>query len=157
MGPETPLRIAGKPDFATITDLIVVFRYFMGSDSPNRAEVEVVVFELTEDRNTEFILIGEPACGFLQIRYRLSVWTGTDDAWVEDVFVDESRRGNGYGRLLMEAAIQSATRRGCGRVQLDVNQDNEAALKLYESLGFVTIHNEDKWQGSDLMLTRQLR
>lgn len=157
MGPETPLRIASKADVATITDLIVDFRDFMGSDTPNRAEIEVVVFDLIEDRNTAFILVGEPACGFLQLRYRLSVWTGSDDAWIEDVFVDDEMRGNGYGRILMEAAIQSATRRGCGRIQLDVNQDNKAALKLYESLGFVTIHNEDKWEASDLMMTRQLR
>ena len=45
MGPETPLRIAGKADVATITGLIVDFRDFMGSDSPNRAEIEVVVFD----------------------------------------------------------------------------------------------------------------
>lgn len=156
MGPETPLRIASKADVAPITDLVVGFRNFMGSDSPDKATIEAVAFDLIADRNTEFILIGEPPCGFAQVRYRLSVWTGSDDAWVEDVFVEDDQRGNGYGRILVEAAIQSATRRGCRRIQLDVNQDNKTALTLYESLGFVTIHNEEKWEAADLMMTRYL-
>lgn len=156
MGPETPLRISSPADVATITDLVAGFRDFMGSDKPDKATIEVVVSELVGDRNTEFILVGEPPIGFCQVRYRLSVWTGTEDAWIEDVYVDESARGNGYGRMLCEAAIQSAVGRGCKRIQLDVNQDNKAAIALYESLNFVTIHNEDKWEAADLMMTRQL-
>ncbi|HTU16232.1 MAG TPA: GNAT family N-acetyltransferase [Solirubrobacterales bacterium] len=145
MGPETPLRIAGPTDLATVTRLIGGFRDFLESSGPSNAEIEITVSRLLDDRSTEFLLIGDPEVGFAQIRFRLSVWSGAEDAWLEDVFVDESARGEGHGRTLVTAAIQRARSRGCDRIQLDANQDNLPAVKLYESLGFRPSHNPAKW------------
>lgn len=145
MGPETPLRIAGPTDLATVTRLVGGFRDFLKMEGPSNAELEISVSQLLGDRQTEYLLIGDPEVGFAQLRFRLSVWTGTEDAWLEDVFVDEAARGNGYGRTLVAAAIQRARTRGCGRIQLDANRDNHPAVKLYESLGFEPTHNKAKW------------
>jgi len=157
MGPETPLRIAGPADVGTVTGLIAGFRDFLGSDDPTNAEIEATVSLLIKDRATEYLLIGEPAVGFAQLRFRLSVWTGAEDAWVEDVFVDESARGRGHGRALVEAAIARARSRGCARIQLDANRENAAAIGLYESLGFAASHNPAKWgDAPDLFFTLDL-
>ncbi|MGK2956663.1 MAG: GNAT family N-acetyltransferase [Solirubrobacterales bacterium] len=145
MGPETPLRIAGPSDLPAVTRLVGGFRDFLGSTGPDNAELEVTISQLLGDRSTEFLLIGDPETGFAQIRFRLSVWTGSEDAWLEDVFVLEEARGEGRGRTLVTAAIERARARGCRRIQLDANRDNEAAVKLYESLGFAPVHNEAKW------------
>jgi ribosomal protein S18 acetylase RimI-like enzyme len=145
MGPETPLRIAGPTDLTAVTRLVGGFRDFLGSSGPNNAELEVTVAQLLGERSTEFLLIGEPPVGFIQLRFRLSVWTGTEDAWLEDVYVDEASRGEGHGRTLVKAAIERARSRGCSRIQLDANRDNEAAVGLYESLGFAPVHNRAKW------------
>jgi len=145
MGPETPLRIAGPSDVAAVVRLIGGFRDFLESARPNNAELEMSVTELIGDRSTEFLLIGDPEVGYAQIRYRLSVWTGNEDAFLEDVFVDDSARGKGHGRTLVGAAIARARSRGCSRIQLDANQDNTEAVALYESLGFRPVHNEAKW------------
>jgi ribosomal protein S18 acetylase RimI-like enzyme len=40
------------------------------------------------------------------------------------------------GRELVEAAFERARERGCARMLLDTNESNEAALRLYESMGF---------------------
>jgi GNAT superfamily N-acetyltransferase len=77
-----------------------------------------------------------PADGVLQLRYRPSVWTDADDAWIEDVFVRESARGAGLGRALVEQAIERARQRGCMRIELDVDEGNAPARALYASLGF---------------------
>lgn len=157
MGPETAVRIAGPADVVVLARLIVGFRDFLGSTDPGATEIEATVSVLIKDPATEFILVGEPESGFGQIRFRLSLWTGAEDAWIEDVFVDESARGRGYGRLLLEAIISRARARGCARVQLDANRKNEAAIKLYESLGFATSHNYVKWGDSpDLFYTLNL-
>ncbi len=54
----------------------------------------------------------------------------------------------------MEAALERARERGCARVELDVNEENEPALALYESLGF------DSWDdppgGRNLFMRRKL-
>lgn len=157
MGPETPLRIAGRSDLAALTGLVGGFRDFLGSTGPNNAELEVTIAELLEERTTEFLLIGEPPVGFIQLRFRLSVWTGTEDAWLEDAYVDEASRGEGHGRTLVEAAISRARSRGCKRIQLDVNRDNGPAVKLYESLGFAPVHNPAKFGDSpDFLFTLNL-
>lgn len=158
MGPETPLRIAGPADIAAVTRLVAGFRDFLGAAGPTNAEIEATVSVLIKDRSTEFLLIGEPEVGFAQLRFRLSVWTGVEDAWLEDVFVDGSARGHGYGRTLMEAAISRARARGCARIQLDANRENRAAVSLYESLGFATSHNPSKWghEAPDLFYTLHL-
>ncbi|MFA9400515.1 MAG: GNAT family N-acetyltransferase [Acidobacteriota bacterium] len=148
MGPETPLRLAAPTDLAAVTGLIAAFRDFLGSARPDNAAIEATVATLIDDRSTEYLLIGDPETGFAQSRFRLSVWTGTEDAWLEDVFVEPGARGGGLGRTLVEAAVERARARGCGRIQLDCNRDNEAAIRLYKSLGFTPIHNRQKWGDS---------
>lgn len=157
MGPETPLRIAGPTDLAAVTGLVGDFRDFLQSEAPGNAELEVTISQLLADRSTEFLLIDDPPVGFVQLRFRLSVWTGTEDAWLEDAFVNEAARGKGHGRTLVTAAIQRARSRGCRRIQLDVNLDNGPALKLYESLGFAPVHNPAKFGDSpDYLFTLNL-
>jgi ribosomal protein S18 acetylase RimI-like enzyme len=70
------------------------------------------------------------------------------DCDLEDLYVDEHARGNGVGRALVEAAFEHARLRGSGRIELDVNQGNEPALALYESLGFSSW--SDPLAGNDL-------
>jgi ribosomal protein S18 acetylase RimI-like enzyme len=116
------------------------------------------VERLLGDPNTDYLLGAAPgdapASGVVQQRYRRSVWTGSDDAWLEDLYVTDAARGTGLGRALTEFAIERARARGCGRIQLDVNSANDAAKSLYESLGF------SPWQdhpgGDALYMTRKL-
>lgn len=115
-----------------------------------------MVEELIGDEQTEFLLAGDPPVGIAQLRFRPSVWTGTDDAWLEDVFVVEEARGGGAGRSLVEACIERARARGCRRIQLDANERNEGALRLYDSLGFSCLRPE-RWDGGrDLYYTKWL-
>jgi ribosomal protein S18 acetylase RimI-like enzyme len=101
------------------------------------------VDRLMGDPATDFLLgaaDGSPApAGVVQLRYRHSVWTGSDDAWLEDLYVLDAARGTGLGRALTEYAFERARERGCFRIQLDVNVANEPAKALYESLGFSAI------------------
>lgn len=157
MGPETPVRLAGRSDTATVTGLIGAFRDFLDSEEPSNAVIEAAVSELIEDPNTEFILIGDPEVGFAQLRFRLSVWSGREDAWLEDLFVMEDARGEGLGRTLVEVAIQRARSRGCERVQLETNSENKSAVALYEGAGFSSSHLPERWgENPDLLFTRML-
>jgi RimJ/RimL family protein N-acetyltransferase len=52
--------------------------------------------------------------------------------------------------------VERARLRGCRRVQLDANENNERALTLYESLGF-QCGKPGRWDGGrDLYWTRWL-
>ena len=57
-------------------------------------------------------------------------------AWIEDVVVDGSMRGQGVGEALNTAAIDEARRRGAKNVSLTSRASRESANRLYQRLGF---------------------
>lgn len=57
-------------------------------------------------------------------------------AWIEDVVVDSSVRGQGVGEALNLAAIDEARHRGAKNVSLTSRSSREAANRLYRKLGF---------------------
>ena len=78
---------------------------------------------------------------------------GGRDALLEDLFVVESARGPAWGARCSSDAVTEARERGCRRIELDVNDNNAAALALYRSLGF---DNRDDRYG-DVNLFMRLR
>lgn len=58
-------------------------------------------------------------------------------AWIEDVVVDESARGQGVGEALNQAAINHAQSAGATTVDLTSRPSREAANRLYKRIGFV--------------------
>lgn len=76
---------------------------------------------------------GEPA-GWLWLAERPGM--SGPQVWIYEVRVDESQRGKGLGRELMEFAEDEARRRGIPRIALNVFGGNEVARGLYLSLGY---------------------
>jgi ribosomal protein S18 acetylase RimI-like enzyme len=127
------------PDVAT---LLIAFRDHLGRDWPDDASILASVRRLIARDDSEFLLAAEaadaPPAGVCQLRYRHTVWFGTDDCWLEDLYVHEQVRRAGAGRALVEAAMARASERGCRRIGLDCSDDNAGALALYADLGFTT-------------------
>jgi ribosomal protein S18 acetylase RimI-like enzyme len=57
-------------------------------------------------------------------------------AWIEDVVVDESARGQGAGEALTREAIRLAAQGGAATVDLTSRPERTAANRLYDKLGF---------------------
>ncbi len=147
------VRTAEPGEEAEVASLIAGFRDFYGEREPDDEQIARMVAELLGDEQTEFLLAGDPAVGVAQLRFRRSVWTGAEDAWLEDLFVVEEARGSGTGRALVQGCIDRARARGCKRIQLDANERNIGALALYESLGFRSAKPERFDGGRNLYLT----
>ena len=58
------------------------------------------------------------------------------EAYLWDIFIDEDRRGMGYGKETMSELEESARKEGAGRIQLDVFGFNSVARNLYLKMGF---------------------
>jgi ribosomal protein S18 acetylase RimI-like enzyme len=56
--------------------------------------------------------------------------------WLYAVAVDPRLRQRGIGRALVEHACAELAARGCGKVNLQVRDGNDAAAAFYEELGF---------------------
>ncbi len=77
-----------------------------------------------------------------------------DTDWVNWYCVDPDHRGKGYGRLLLQKAINESIARGKTSLKLwTTNAANEAdAQFLYEKMGFTVTETEDFDEGGDATL-----
>jgi GNAT superfamily N-acetyltransferase len=136
----TAIWLAGPDDVSSVARLLGGFRDHLGHAEPSDVSLAKSAELLVGATDTEFWLAaadqGSPAAGVCQLRFRHSVWTGTEDCWLEDLFVREDARGHGLGRALVQRSLERARERGCKRIELDTTADNDNAIRLYESFGF---------------------
>ena len=93
--------------------------------------------ELVESDNT-LIFIGTDESGQILGMLSLIVMkipTG-NKAWIEDVVVDQSARGKGMGKALMNHALEKAKELAVKSVDLTSRPSRETANMLYQSLGY---------------------
>lgn len=77
---------------------------------------------------------GQPQ-GFALFFHNFSTWKGKRGVYLEDLFVRPAARGVGLGKALLARLAQIALERGCPRLEWNVLDWNEPALKFYRALG----------------------
>jgi len=131
---------AGPQDAHAVAGLLGEFRDHLGHSSPSDDSLHQSVRWLISRADSEFWLAAPNshprAAAVCQLRFRHSVWTAAEDCWLEDLFVCPGARRRGLARALVVRTLERARERGCRRVELDTNEDNLGAIRLYESLGF---------------------
>jgi len=65
--------------------------------------------------------------------------------WIGGMGVVPEARGQGGGRAIMEAVLESARARGLATVDLEVLEQNQPAARIYEALGFRDRRWLDVW------------
>jgi putative acetyltransferase len=87
----------------------------------------LVAEELASDAVAWWVLASDTAdpIGFL----------GYTKDTIEGLFVDPAHRGTGAGHFLVEHAQRLAT----GPLAVDVNEQNDAAIRFYERMGFTIV------------------
>ena len=92
--------------------------------------------QLFESENSHlfFLVKDEQIAGMLTIGIYHSPTGGK--AWIEDVVVDESFRGQGLSKLLVAHAIEFTKSMGIPSLMLTSNPKRIAANKLYQAMGF---------------------
>ncbi len=63
-------------------------------------------------------------------------WLIGDELHINNLAVSHDARRRGAARRLLEVTLREAVRLGITRATLEVRRSNEAALRLYERLGF---------------------
>jgi ribosomal protein S18 acetylase RimI-like enzyme len=74
--------------------------------------------------------------GYIAICMGFSLELGGNDAYIDELFVLPEHRGRGYGRLLTDFAAEAIAARGCVALHLEVDRENDSALRLYAALGY---------------------
>lgn len=63
-------------------------------------------------------------------------WTIAGESHLLNIAVHPARRGQGIGRALLTECIRRAARAGASVIYLEVRAGNDAAQRLYRSMGF---------------------
>ena len=83
---------------------------------------------------------GETVLGYLEIR----LVDGVLD--IMNLFVNEEERKKGIATALLNEIIE---KEDYNRIMLEVNENNQEALRLYSKLGFKEISLRDRYYGED--------
>lgn len=75
--------------------------------------------------------VGGKILGMSVFYYSYSTWKGRS-IYIDDIIVNESFRGKGIGRALMEGTIQIAKETQVGKLHWQVLDWNEPAIRFYE-------------------------
>jgi GNAT superfamily N-acetyltransferase len=79
----------------------------------------------------------EQIIGMVNLLYTVSTALGSRVAILEDMVIAPQHRGLGVGSALLKHAIDFARQKGCKRVTLLTDNDNESAHRFYEQHGFI--------------------
>lgn len=82
------------------------------------------------------------------MRVQPSVWSRAQEAYLAELYVIPSRRGQGYGRDLITEAMRVAHERGADYAFVITSEDDRLAQRLYEAAGF----RRTEGNGGPLML-----
>lgn len=91
------------------------------------------IFVAVDDKNE---VLGYAFCMFQQ-HSNHNILTDIKTLYIDDLCVDENRRGTHIGKQLYEYVVAYAKAGGCYNVTLNVWSCNESAMKFYESCGLV--------------------
>lgn len=110
--------------------------------------------ELDKDVSHYFVVTdGDDIVGFA------GIWCIYETAEIARIAVKADMRRRGIGAALMNSLIKHAGNKGCERILLEVNENNDAARKMYEKFGFVKIDIRKNYykDGSAVIMQLDLR
>jgi ribosomal protein S18 acetylase RimI-like enzyme len=136
MSPAETVRRASPADAQALAKLLHDFQKEYDEPTPGVAALAQRYEKLLGSGEMICLLVGDGPDGFAQLRFRPTVYSDGLDAYLEELYVVPSLRGQGLGRALLEAAMETSRAEGATRMDLGTAETDVAARKLYESTGF---------------------
>lgn len=78
---------------------------------------------------------GVPAGMMTWYTYKIATFSGRRVFYIEDVFIDDSKRGGGIGTALFAEAKRLAEELDCARLEWKCLDWNKSAQKFYDKIG----------------------
>ncbi len=136
----TVIRFAKPGDYQQWLPLWDGYNRFYG-----RFDQTALPIEVTQSTWRRFLEAGEPMhalvaeregrlVGLVHYLFHRHTTMLTDICYLQDLFTDESCRGKGVGRALIEAVYKEARSAGVSRVYWQTHETNARAMVLYNQL-----------------------
>jgi len=131
------IREAKSSDINQLSKLFNSYRMFYGKESNIDISKEFLDSRIINKDSIIYVCeVGNNIIGFVQL-YPLFSSTRVSKYWLlNDLFVDDKERGNGYSKLLIERAKKLVIEsKACG-MMLETEKSNNIGNKLYPITGF---------------------
>ncbi|KRC50689.1 GNAT family acetyltransferase [Leifsonia sp. Root227] len=131
--PSAVVEVAAAVDDELVDAVVGLLPQLSSSATFDRALLERVV---ASEAATLFVARLDGAIVGMATLVAYAIPTGVR-GHIDDVVVDESTRGRGVARSLLEAMIARSAELGIRTLDLTSRPSRVAAIRLYESVGFV--------------------
>lgn len=154
MANDPNFRVALESDAELLLDFIQAYYLFDGHgyDREKACAALIPLLRNADLGRCWLILDGDSAVGYIVICFGYSLeWLGRD-AFVDEFYLREEYRGRGWGKKTMSFIEDAARELGVRALHLEVIDGNQAALRLYETLGFKAHKSRflSKWIASEI-------
>ena len=134
------IRNAKKEDFAKVFNLINELAKFEKLEPPDFNSGQRLFNEAFGTKPAFKVLVAETSkdkeiIGYAFYFFTYSSFLAKKTLYLEDIFVTETKRGLGIGKLFFDKLIETAKKERCGRMEWSVLDWNENAIKFYNRLG----------------------
>lgn len=138
---ENKIFLAGKDDLADLAQLLNDLFTQDIEFEPNFEKQKSGLVKILNNPEIGEILvlkIDNKIVGMVSLLYSISTALGGKVAILEDMIIDKNYRNQGFGKELLNEAINFSKRRNCLRITLLTDFNNDAAISFYKSAGFKT-------------------
>lgn len=137
---QRQVRLAVAADHAGWLPLWQGYQVFYHTDLGSE-QASVNWQRFMDETEPMWLLVAEDkgkVVGFTHLIEHRSCWTVNNYGYLQDLYVDESVRGQGVGRALIEAAYQWGKAQSWSRVYWLTESDNHTAQLLYDRIAHKT-------------------
>lgn len=143
--PDFRLRRASEDDCGLILGFIKELAEYEKLAHEVVASIDILKETLFGEKSYAEVVIGEyqnTAVGYALFFHNFSTFTGRPGIYLEDLYVQPSLRGKGFGKCLLAYLAKLAVERNCTRVEWSVLDWNEPSIQFYRSIGALPM---DEW------------
>lgn len=141
--PRVDVRAATSSDVPALVELMSAF-YQEASHTLDQSIATGAFERLLREPQLGGIWLAWAAnevAGYVVLSTRYTMEYGAPSGYVDDLYVAPRFRRAGCARALMQRLLGECRVRGCRSVQVEVGQDNAAALDLYREFGLDVVRD----------------
>ncbi|WP_328527334.1 GNAT family N-acetyltransferase [Nocardioides sp. NBC_00368] len=138
MARSVSIRPVGADDLPELVDLIREHASYERAADPRPDLQTALAAWLFVPRPRLRVLVavqGDALVGYASWSPEASTWQAAEYAHLDCLFLRESTRGRGAGRLLMQAVEAEAHAAGAGELQWQTPEWNDGAIRFYRRTG----------------------
>lgn len=145
------IRKGEERDIPALMALIKELAEFERAPEQVCTDEKILLRDWKEHQSFDFLVaeINDKVVGISLYYPRYSTWNGRC-YYLEDLYVQPDARGMGVGKALLLATVEEAKKGGAGRLDWQVLDWNEGAVRFYKSLG---AHIEKEWWNCKLVIS----